>query len=89
MRFLKKSHCAGSISMYLVAQNTLHIMPTTCSDAQPLDEHEKQLPLEMSCNSLDGFLRLWYKYELRKFSHYVIFTFCVINMFPSDSGDLY
>ena len=33
-----------------------------------------------------GFLHLWYKYEPRKYSHYVIFTFCAINTFLPNSG---
>ena len=61
-------------------------------DAQPLVECEKQLPLEKnknwgkSCSIAYEFLCLRYKYKLRKYSHYVIFTFHVMNTFLSDSG---
>ena len=40
----------------------------------------------MECHAtVYGFLRLWYKYELRKYSHYVIFTFRAINTFLLNS----
>ena len=39
----------------------------------------------MQCTAY-GFLRLWYKYELRKYSPKVKFTFRAINRFLSNSG---
>ena len=68
-------------------------MPTKRSNAQHLVEYEKQLLHEENKKSGNvmqhaayGFLRLWYKYELRKYSHLVVFTFRVINTFLSNSG---
>ena len=55
--------------------------PTKYSDAQPLGECEKQMSKEekktnRECHAIAyGFLCLRYKYEVRKYSHYVIFTF--------------
>ena len=52
MRFFKNLMCWLNKYVLIVAKNlivTYHapgIMPTKCSDAQPLDEHEKQLPLD-------------------------------------------
>ena len=36
-----------------------------------------------------GFLRLWYKYQLRTYSHYVLSAFRVINTSLSDNSTPY
>ena len=43
--------------------------PSKPSNAQHLVEYEKQLLYEENKKSVYGFQGLWYKYELRKYSH--------------------
>ena len=64
------------------------VMPTKCSDAQPLVNlknncsRKRSENRRMSCNSLwFPTLILWYKYEVRKFSHFVRFSFPIIKVF--------
>ena len=58
-------------------------MPTKRSNAQHLVEYEKQLLQEENknieeCHAIAyAILRLWYKFEVRKFSRFVRFTFHV------------
>ena len=61
-------------------------MPTKRSNAQHLVEYEKQLYYEENKKSGDVMQQLMdYKYELRKYSHWVILTFLSINIFLSNS----
>ena len=66
-------------------------MPTRGSNAQPLVNLKKiALGRESKIGERHaiayGFLRLWYKKEVIKFSHFVRFTFRVIKVNQNQTG---
>ena len=71
-----------------------NLTPIKCYDAQPLDEHGIQLSEKKNIKNEEFhaigsvFSGLWYKFQLRKYSHYVTITFCTLTFLLSSGAPL-
>ena len=85
--------CMNKFSIAAVMSFALN-MPTKRANAQSLMNLKKIKINALGRESTIGkchriayrFLRLWYKYEVRKFSHFFRFTFLAIKMHKNPTG---